>query len=222
MIGRRRLPLLAELGGGGRGGRSWALGRGDLDALRGLLGRLEDKQVILVSGGERGVGAVATGLAATATAAGRRVALVECEVGRPRMAAALGLVASPGLREYLEERAEAGQVLQSLVPAGPASAKAQEPLVCIVAGEGGEGQAETLDSDGFRHVAAKLRSGYETVILAGPWLDDEAALAVVSGVADTALVCVPPDGLSGRSGRAVRAAARRLACPLAGVVAVGD
>jgi Mrp family chromosome partitioning ATPase len=216
-----KLAVLAELGNGTPAeGRVWSLQRADLDALGKVLEGLAGKSVVLVTGGEQGVGAVSVGLAAAATAAGRRVALLECEMKRPRIAAALGLAASPGLHEYLRGEAEARQILQSLVPAGPASKRALDPLVCIAAGVPGGEDGNRLDSEDFRHAVAKLRHGYDLLILAGPWLDGGELLATASAQADTALVCVPPERLAGRSGRSVRAVANGLEAPVAGAVLV--
>ena len=68
---------------------------------------------------------------------GRRTVLVECDLARPRLAADLGLAPGPGLHEYLRWEAEAAEILQPLVLAGPAAAGAGEPLVCIAAGRAG-------------------------------------------------------------------------------------
>jgi Mrp family chromosome partitioning ATPase len=222
--GRDKLSVLAELDGARPSeGRVWALQRAHLDALGGVLDRLAGKPVVMVTGGEQGVEAVALGLAATAIAAGKRAALLECELARPRLAAALGLAAAPGLHEYLRGDAEAGQILQPLVPAGPQSRHAVGPLVCIAAGEPAAEPADLLGSEGYRHAVAKLAHAYDFLVLSGPWLDAPSdALAAVSAEADAALVCVPPARLTGRSGRSVRAAAARLSAPVAGAVLVGE
>lgn len=220
--GRDKLSVLAELDGAPPAeGRVWALRRAHLDAFSGLLDRLAGKPVVMVTGGEQGVEAVALGLAATAIAAGKRAALLECELARPRLAGALGLTAGPGLHEYLSGEAEAGQILQSLVPAGPQSRHAVAPLVCITAGEAAAEPAGLLGSEGFRHAVAKLAHAYDFLVLAGPWLDAPPdSLAAVSAEVDTALVCVPPARLSGRSGRSVRSVAAKLAAPVAGAILV--
>src|SRR4051794_27601003 len=118
--GHGRLPVLAEISapvGGKR--RVCSLRRADLDALAGVLGELAGRRVVLVAGDAAQSGAVA--LAAAASAAGRRTVLLECELLRPRLASALGLVAKPGLHEYLRWQASAAEILQPLVLAGPAS-----------------------------------------------------------------------------------------------------
>jgi Mrp family chromosome partitioning ATPase len=219
--GEKKLPVLAELGGGTPAeGRVWSLQRADLDALGKVLEGLAGHSTVLVTGGEQGVGAVSVGLAAAATASGRRVALLECELKRPRLAAALGLAASPGLHEYLRGEAEARQILQSLVPAGPASRRALDPLVCIAAGVPGGEDGNPLAAEDFSHAVTKLRHGYDLLILAGPWLDSGELLAAASAQADAALVCLPPERLAGRSGRSVRAVAKGLKAPVAGAVLV--
>lgn len=224
MLGRReKLPVAARLEGAPSSqSRTWALGSADLEELRGLLERLEGKGSILVTGSEQGVGPVATGLAAAAIAAGRRAALVECELARPRLAAQLGIDSGPGLHEYLRGEAEANRILQSLVPAGPASRRAQDPLVCVVGGEPAADQEALLATETFSHAATRLRHGYELVVFAGPWLDAPLALEAVATEAEAALVCVPPGRLEGRSGRAVRTAAKALPTEMLGAVLVGD
>jgi hypothetical protein len=76
--GRRKLPVLAEITGPPAGeSRPWSLRRTDFDALTGLREALAGRRVVVVSGAEGLVGAVA--LASAASAAGRRTALLECD-----------------------------------------------------------------------------------------------------------------------------------------------
>ena len=56
--------------------------------------------------------------------------------------------------------------------AGPASAGASGPLICVVAGEPDE-EPEPVPLEGLRHALAKLRHAYELVVLHGPPLGDE-------------------------------------------------
>jgi Mrp family chromosome partitioning ATPase len=176
---------------------------------------------LLVTGVGDGRLVLSTGLAGAAAARGIRTALLECDLSAPALADALGLERAPGLREYLREEAEARRILQSLVLAGPASAGATRPLICVVAGEGGDG-AEPLDSDGFRHALAKLRNAYELVVLHGPPLGDESgALREAASGADAVLACVGPQLASGRAGRRLGKTLRRLPAASAGVVVYG-
>jgi hypothetical protein len=113
--------------------------------------------------------------------------------------------------EYLEGTAEAGQILQPLVLAGPASAGATEPLVCVVAGHAEDGDRPAIDSQGFRHAIAKLSHGYRLVVLHGPPLGDASgALRAAAAEADVALACVGPALAGGRAGRRLRRGLRRL------------
>ena len=119
-------------------------------------------------------GEVALGLAAAATAAGRRVALLECDLAGPALASRLGLAAGPGLHEYLLDEAEASEILQPLVLAGPASGRATEPLACIVAGEPEPEPVALLDSERCDHAIERLRRAYDLLVIDGPPLSEDA------------------------------------------------
>jgi len=218
--GRRKLPVLAEISGPAPGdSRAWALRRADHEALAKLQGTLERHRAVLVAGTEGLAAAVA--LAAAASAAGRRTALLECDLVRPRLAADLGLAPAPGLHEYLRWEATAPEILQPLALAGPASQGATEPLVCIVAGRPAADLATLVNLESFRHALAKLRAAYDLVVLAGPALDSgPGPLEAVAARADTLLAAVPAAVASGRSGGELRAALRRLPVEVRGAIVV--
>lgn len=219
--GRRKLPVLAELAGPDTGSsRAWALRRDDLRALAKVRDALDGRGVALVTGDEGLAGAVA--VAGAATASGRRTALVECDLVQPRLAADLGLSAAPGLHEYLRWEATAPQILQPLVAAGPASAGATTPLVCIVAGRRAADPATLVSLASFRHALAKLRSAYDLVVLAGPALDSAyGSLETLAEQSDTLLAAVSPAAAAGRPGRDLRTALRKLPTPVAGAIVLG-
>jgi Mrp family chromosome partitioning ATPase len=221
---RPQLPVLAEIAGPAPGAeRAWSLRRADLEALEGPLARLGERRTVLVTGSERLSGALAVALAGAAAAAGRRTALLECELSRPRLAAEVALAEAPGLHEYLRWEAEAPQILQPLVLGGPAAARAREHLVCIVGGRPATDPATLLGLESFRHAAAKLREAYELVVLDGPGLDaDRGALDRVAGEAEALLVCLGPDQGEGRAGRAIRGAVRRLPLTPLGAVVLSE
>jgi MinD-like ATPase involved in chromosome partitioning or flagellar assembly len=193
------------------------LRRGDLGAFGAVLDAV-GRGSVLVTGGE-GREDVSIGLAACAAARGRRTALVECDLAAPRLAGRLGLAEKPGLGEYLRVEAEAPQILQALVLAGPASQGAEEPLVCIVAGERAEDAAGPIASDGYRHALARLRAAYELVVLLGPSLDG--ALSQAAASVDCVIACVPRPQASGRAGRRLARALRELPAERAELVVVG-
>jgi tyrosine-protein kinase Etk/Wzc len=162
--------------------------RSELNAFEIALRAVGDSRVVLATGmGSKS--ALALGLATVAAVKGSRTALVECDLPRPSLAARLGLAPTPGLSEYLREEAEAGRILQPLVPAGPASGGATAPLTCVVAGEPGSDGPALLASEAFDHAIAKLRSAYDLVVLDGPPLRDELALLAVVTQADKTLAC---------------------------------
>lgn len=167
-----------------------SLRRSELAVYGSLLEKLGGAHCVLMTGA--GWDAVAVGLAATAAAVGSRVALLECDLAEPVLADALGLANAPGLHEYLSGTARVEEILQPLALAGPGSAAAAEPLVCVAAGRPADAPWALLASDRFRGAIDGLRAGYELVVIAGPPLTDRYALRGVLGLADSILVCVKP------------------------------
>jgi Mrp family chromosome partitioning ATPase len=190
MLGRRRSPqVLAEIPAPqGAATRPGALGRAKLDAYSVLATALAASRAVLATGPAKSDAAL--GLAAAATAAGRRVALLECDLAAPSLASLLGLSPAPGLHEYLRGEAEAPLILQPLVLAGPASGRAVEPLACIVAGAPEPSPVALLDSQLCDHAIAKLRRAYDLLVIDGPPLgEDRDSLRALHEHVDTTLVC---------------------------------
>jgi Mrp family chromosome partitioning ATPase len=194
---RRRLgrPVLAEVGFEGEPRRPGLLRRGELDALAGLAGSLAGARVVVILG-EEAKSEVSVGLATAALLAGRRVALLESDLEWPVLATTLGLEESPGLGEYLRFEAQAPDVLQSLVPAGPAAAGAVEPLVCIVAGRPTVDAATLLGGEGFASMVAKLRDAYDLVVVCGPRPGPRGSPLHPVGAAEMTLACGSRSGLA--------------------------
>ena len=218
---RRKLPVLAEIAGPVPGeSRAWSLRSADLEALAGLRTTLAGRRVVLVCGAEALTGAVA--LAGTTSAAGTRTALVECDLARPRLAADLGLAAAPGLHEYLRWEATAPEILQPLALAGPAARAASAPLVCVAAGRPAPDPARLIELESFRHAVAKLRGAYDLTVLIGPPLGvSSGPPETVAAQADAVLAAASVKGLSGQSGRLLRAQLRDLRTEALGALAVG-
>jgi Mrp family chromosome partitioning ATPase len=221
--GRTRLPVLAEISGAAReDARVWSLRRDDLQALSGLLGALEEQRCLLVTGEDGPALTVAVAAAGAACAGGRRTVLLECEMEAPRLAADLGFAPTPGLHEYLRWEATSAEILRPLALAGPAASGAGEALVCIAAGRQAPDPATLLGLGSFRHMATKLRSAYDLVVVTGPAIpSDPAALEAVAEQADAVLVATSARRSSGRDGRALRKAVGRLSAPALGSVVVG-
>lgn len=174
--------------------RTGSLRRGDLEAYGGLLGELAAARTVLATGNEPGaVRTVAAGLAATAAARGSRVALVECGLAEPGLAEALGLAGAPGLHEYLRGGADSESILKPVVLAGPGSAEASEPLVCVVAGRPSADGAHLLASETFARALAGLRDAYELVVLDGPPLREENSLRPLLPLAEATIACLGPE-----------------------------
>lgn len=191
MLGRLRQPLFAEIPERRPGSRPGTLNRAELEAFSGLLDALGGGGCVLATGPAGS--AVALGLAATAVVEGRRVALVECDLVEPVLAETLGVAPAPGLHEYLRGDAEPGQILQPLVPAGPAAGGSAKHLTCIVAGSPASEPAHLLASERCRHAVAMLRRAYDLVVLDGPPQAGDpmapGALEQLAADVDTVLIC---------------------------------
>jgi Mrp family chromosome partitioning ATPase len=192
MLGRRKKPpVLAEIpprtdGARGRG----AIGRAELEALSGLADSVAGSGSVFVTGPSRST--VALGVAAVATARGSRVALLECDLAEPSLAATLGLEQAPGLREHLLGEADATEILQPLVLAGPASGAAAEPLVCVVAGAPEPQPVGLLDSERCDKAIQGLARAYDLLVIDGPGLSEDAhSLTALSEHAGATIVCGP-------------------------------
>lgn len=190
-LGRRRPPVLAEVSGGPpEGAGPGALRRDDMDAYGALLERLDGAGTVLLTGEGEGRGAAAVGLATTATAVGRRTALVECDLAHPRLAEALGLATAPGIAEYVRGEAEAQALLMPVVLAGPGSGGAGGPLVCVVAGRPGSDAPELASSERLGEALGQLGAAYELTVVAGPALRFPHSLIALSARADATIACL--------------------------------
>jgi polysaccharide biosynthesis transport protein len=221
--GRAKLPVLAEISGPVAGAdRAWSLRRQDLESMAAVRDKLAGRRAVLVTGGDEPIRVLAVAVASIAAAAGLRTALLECDLARPRLAAELGLAQSPGLHEYLRWEATPEEILQPVVLAGPASAAAQEPLVCISAGRGASDPATLLGLQSFRHMTAKLRGAYELLVIVGPSLvAGNGSLPALAAEADAVLAALGREQASGRENRELRSAIGRLPVSPLGAVVVG-
>ena len=186
MFGRGRPPLVAQVPiSGVEDDRAGSLDRSGLDALLALWSKL-GPGVVLVTGHEER-SELAVGMAAAAAAAGRKAALLECDFANPGLAAKLGLDPEPGFSEYLADEAEAPEILQAVILAGPASSLAAAPLVCIAAGSPTGLGPMLLSSESFGHAIERLRAAYDVVVIDGPALDDPSSLRAAAPRADRVL-----------------------------------
>jgi Mrp family chromosome partitioning ATPase len=172
--------------------RPGTLRRGDLEAFGGLLRELGGARVVLLTGAGAARREAALGLATAAAATGRRAALLECDLLDPWLAEALGLAAAPGLTEHLRGEAEAEDILKPAVLAGPGSADASEPLVCVLAGRSSAEGPRLLASPAFTRALSGLRAAYELVVIAGPPLKDEHSLRALLAPVDRTIACLSP------------------------------
>jgi len=219
---RSRIPVLAEISGPADA-RGWALRRQDLASLTELLPRLDGHRVAAVAGEGEATLIAAVAVAAAASASGRRTILVECDLAHPRLAAQIGLAATPGLHEYLRWEAEPQGILQPVVLAGTATKTSADPLICICGGRPATKAETLLGLQSFGHMIEKLRVAYElTLLLAPPARAESTSALAVASVADAVLAALPADEAGGGSGRPIRRAIGRLGTPVLGTVALAS
>ncbi len=118
-------------------------------------------RVLMVSSSVAGEGktTVAVNLAIALSEAGQRVAIVEADLRRPRVTSYLGLVAGVGLTQVLTGQADLDDVQQ---PFGDGR------LTVIGAGPAAPNPAQLLASASMASLLAKLRTGYDYVIVDAP------------------------------------------------------
>lgn len=218
LLRRRKVPVLGRPAGPSFATRRGTLRRGELQAYGSVLSELEGQGVVLVTGEPASKGPVSVAIAAAASAAGSRTALVECDLANPSLSGSLELAPAPGLHEYLRWDVEASQVLQALVLAGPGSEAAEEPLVCVVAGEPTSSGSVLLSAESFRHAVERLRGAYELVVLCAPSLEEPALVGLVAERSDAALAAVGRPAATGKRGRRLRRTMRRLPVARLGLV----
>jgi Mrp family chromosome partitioning ATPase len=215
-----RLDVLAEIGAPtGSGGGAWGLRREDLEQLDAVRAELDGARVVLVTGEDEPRATVAVALAGVMAAAGTSTALVECDVERPRLAAALGLSPTPGLHEYLRWEATPADVVQPLTPAGSAAA-GSAALACVCAGRPSGAARALLGLGSFRHMTTKLRDAYGLVVLLGPPLEGAGgALGIAADESDCSLAALT-ETPTRRSAKATQEALSWLHAPPLGAVVV--
>jgi Mrp family chromosome partitioning ATPase len=170
--------------------RPGTLRRGDIEAFAGLLEELHGTGAVLMTGVSTVRREAAVGLAVAAAAAGTRTALLECDLVAPGLADALGLAHAPGLHEYLRGAVQTEDILKPVVLAGPGSAEATEPLVCVVAGRPSAEGPRLFASDAFARALAGLRVAYDLVVIDGPVLRDEHSLRALLALVDSTIACL--------------------------------
>jgi Mrp family chromosome partitioning ATPase len=170
--------------------RAGTLRRRDLEAFDGLLGELGGAGSVLMTGAGSGRKAAAIGLATAAAAAGTRTVLLECDLADPTLADSIGLANAPGLHEFLDGAADSTQILSPVVLAGPGSAAATEPLVCVVAGRPSRDGLRLLASDALARAIVGLRAAYGLVVVAGPALGELDSLSLLLAHVDATIACL--------------------------------
>jgi succinoglycan biosynthesis transport protein ExoP len=143
-------------------------------------GGLRTVVVTSASAGE-GKTTTATNLAWSMAAAGQRVLLVDADLRRPAVAAALGLEGNVGLSTVLIGRAEVADVVQSWGEHG---------LHVLPAGRVPPNPSELLSSERMTKLLAQAGADYDLVVLDAAPLLPVTDPAVLSRIADGAILVV--------------------------------
>ena len=169
---------------------------------------------------QEGKSTLATALAFSAAAIGRRTLLLEADLRRPVLADRLGLDPKPGLTDYLTGAAEPAAVLQtvSAAPASNGSLVTAGQLVCVVAGTRNAHADELLGSKRFKELLAEVSSVYDLVVLdCAPILPVADTLEILP-IVDSVVLCVRVGQTTRDQALAARAALSRLPPRPVGVV----
>jgi capsular exopolysaccharide synthesis family protein len=168
-------------------------------------------RVLMVSSAvpAEGKSTLAVNLALSLADAGQRVALVEADLRRPRVTAYLGLVSGVGLTNLLTGRAQIEDVAQPYQGGD---------LVVIGAGPGAPNPAQLLASSTMASVLAKLRAGYDYVILDAPPLLPVADATGLAVLADGVLLSVRHGSTSKDQLAQTRTTLERVGARLVGTV----
>jgi Mrp family chromosome partitioning ATPase len=238
------MPLLgyvpeAVLGQSVAAGKTKARGtmsEDDLEGFRVLRTNIEfldvdhPPKVLLVTSAlpEEGKSTLASGLAAAYAVGGKRTLVVECDLRRPTFAARMGINATPGLSDYLVNRAEPREVLQSIAPpAGssngsePSAVTTAVPFVAITAGSPAPHPAELLRSQRCRDFLAQVREAYDVVILDTCPLLSVADTLELLPCADAVVVCIRASKTTRDQARAAKGALSHFGSRPAGLVLTG-
>ena len=157
---------------------------------------------------EEGKSTVAASLAFAASATGKRVLLVECDLRRPSLSERLALRRAPGLSDYLNGTASPEQIVQFVDTALPASEgrtngrqATSRPLsqgfACVMAGSATDQPSELLSTARFQRFLEEVKSVYDLVVVDTSPLLAVADTLQVLPLVDALLFCV-------RDGRSTR------------------
>ena len=207
------VPLVGEIPRlGRRGAREFAAAH---DRLRVTAERLGGAaRILLVTSAEPGAGksSTAISLVRSASAAGRRACLVECDLRRPALGRILG-VRGPGLAELLQGRA----TINEAIVEAPLEVDA-EPVSVIAAGEPVARPAETLSSPALASLIDSLAQSHDLVVLDSPPVLAGADTLTLVPRADALLICARAGRTTSEELAAVRQALGRGPARPAGLV----
>lgn len=168
-------------------------------------------RVLLVTSSVPGEGktTIAANLAETLAQAGRRVLLIGCDLRRPTLHTVFGSPLSPGLSEYLSDQVTFDSIL---LESGIAN------LHFISSGATPPNPAELLGGSRMIEMVARMRSGYDTIMIDAPPMLAVTDAAVLSSCCDAALIVVEAAGVSRKSAIKMRGIVEQAGIRVTGIV----
>ena len=176
---------------------------------------------LLITGAESGCGKsyVATNIARTLAAEGRRVAAVDADLRRPTLHQTFSIAISPGLSDILieEDPSRASALAVPVVVQVPGAGTADGDLCVLPAGKHAEAAVERLSSATMSAVASELRASNDATVF-----DSPPTLAVVDPVvlaryADGVLFVIDSRRTRRRDARRAIETLRAMGAPLLGI-----
>jgi capsular exopolysaccharide synthesis family protein len=168
-------------------------------------------RVLMISSAlaDEGKSTVAVNLALSLAEAGRRVAVIEADLRRPRVTQYLGLVSGAGLANVLTGAADMEDVVQRYEDGN---------LVVVAAGPPVPNPVQLLSSAAMASLLEKLRAAYDYVIIDAPPLLPVADSTGLAVLADGVLLSVRHGRLLKHHLQQARATLDRVGATTAGIV----
>jgi len=177
--------------------------------------------VLLVTSPEASAGKtyVSAGLSNALAADGRSVIVIDGDLRRPSLHAALQIPGTPGLGEALAagEAGDAALAVRS-VPVPDGVHRRGGGLDALPAGHAGDETAEALSSPVMRQVIERVRDGYDAVVLDSPPVLAIVDAVVLSRYADGVLLVLDARRSRRRSVRRAVQTLRAVEAPILGIV----
>jgi capsular exopolysaccharide synthesis family protein len=179
-----------------------------------MAGRGADRRVVLVTSASPGDGktSVALGLARALARSGERVCLVDADLRRPGIHAALGLPSAPGLTDHVAGEEGSAGFRAYLKSAGTAG------LSVLTCGPLPPNPPDLLTAESFASLLGSLKAEFDWVVLDSPPAVGLADALILASVSDAVLLVIRHGATDREMVRRSLAAIRRAGGTVAGAL----